>query len=37
MSHLLQFVDGQARSAVAGFEGVPGRMSRALKMLQQCF
>ena len=36
-SHLLQFVDGQTRSAVAGFEVVPSRMSRALKMLQQRF
>ncbi|XP_044164408.1 uncharacterized protein LOC122948521 [Acropora millepora] len=37
MSRLLQFRDGQARSAVAGFEGVPGGLSRALKMLQQRF
>ena len=37
MSRLLQFLDGQARSAVAGFEGVPGGLSRALKMLQQRF
>ena len=37
MSRLLQFLDGQARSAVAGFEGVPGGLSKALKMLQQRF
>ena len=37
MSRLLQFLDGQARSAVSGFEGVPGGLSRALKMLQQRF
>ena len=37
MSRLLQFLDGQARSAVAGSEGVPGGLSRALKMLQQRF
>ena len=37
MSRLLQFLDGQARSAVAEFEGVPGGLSRALKMLQQRF
>ena len=37
MSRLLQFLDGQARSAVAGFEGVPGGLLRALKMLQQRF
>ena len=37
MSRLLQFLDGQARSAVAGFEVVPGGLSRALKMLQQRF
>ena len=37
MSRLLQFLDGQARSSVAGFEGVPGGLSRALKTLQQRF
>ena len=37
MSCLLQFLDGQVRSAVAGFEGVPGGLLRALKMLQQRF
>ena len=37
MSRLLQFLGSQARSAVAGFEGVPGGLSRALKMLQQRF
>ena len=35
MSRLLQFLDGPARSAVAGFEGVPGGLGKALKMLQQ--
>ena len=34
MSRLLQFLDGPARSAVAGFEGVPGGLGKALKMLQ---
>ena len=37
MSRLLQFLDGPARSAVAGFEGVPGGLGKALKMLQQRF
>ena len=37
MSRLLQFLDGPARSAVAGFEGVPGVLGTALKMLQQRF
>ena len=37
MSRLLQFLDGQTRSSVAGFEGVPGGLSRALKTLQQRF
>ena len=37
LSRLLQFLDGQTRSFVAGFEGVPGGLSRALKTLQQCF
>ena len=37
MSRLLQFRDGQAKRAVAGFEGVPGGLSKALKMLEQRF
>ena len=37
MSRLLQFLDGPARSAVAGFEGVPGGPNKALIMLQQRF
>ena len=37
MSRLLQFLDGPARSAVAGFEGVPGGLGKALIMLQHCF
>ena len=37
MSHLLQFLDGQARSAVVAFEGVPDGLLWALKMLQQRF
>jgi len=37
MSRLLQFLDGQAKRAVAGFEGVPGDLSKALKMLEQRF
>ena len=37
MSSLLQFLDGQARSAVAAFEGVPDGLSWSLKMLQQRF
>ena len=37
MSRLLQFFDGQAKRAVAGFEGVPGGLSKALKMLEQRF
>ena len=32
-----RFRDGPARSAVAGFEGVPGGLGKALKMLQQRF
>ena len=37
MSRLLQFLDSPARSAVAGFKGVPGGLGKALKMLQQRF
>ena len=37
MSRLLQFLDGQARRAVAGFEGVPGDLLKALKLLEQRF
>ena len=37
MSRLLQFLDDQARSAVAEFEGVTGGLSRVLKLLQQRF
>ena len=37
MSRLLQFLDGQAKRSVAGFEGVPGGLSKALKMLEQRF
>ena len=37
MSRLFQCLDGQARSAVAGFEGVSGGLLRALKILQQRF
>ena len=37
MSRLLQFLYGPGRSAVAGFEGVPGGLGKALKMLQQRF
>ena len=37
MSRLLQFRDGQAKRAVAEFEGVPGGLSKALKMLEQRF
>ena len=37
MTRLLQFLYGQAKRAVAGFEGVPGGLSKALKMLEQRF
>ena len=37
MSCLLQFLNGPARNAVAGFEGVPGGLGKTLKMLQQRF
>ena len=37
MSRLLQFVEGKARRAVAGLEGIPGGYSRALKILEQRF
>ena len=37
MSRLLQFFDGQAKRAVVGFEGVPGGLSKTLKMLEQRF
>lgn len=37
MSRLVHFLDDPARSAVAGFEGVPGGMGKAQKMLQQRF
>ena len=37
MSRLLNFLYGPARSAVAGFEGVPVGLGKSLKMLQQRF
>jgi len=37
MSRLLQFLDDQAKRAVAGFEGVPGGLSKALIMIEQLF
>ena len=37
MTRSLQFLDGQAKCAVVGFEGVPGDLSKALKMLEQRF
>ena len=37
VGRLLHFLYGPARSAVAGFEGVPGGLGKALKMLQQRF
>ena len=37
MSCLLPFFDGPARIAVAVFEGVPGGLGKALKVLQQSF
>ena len=36
MSRLLQLLDDQAKRAVAGFEGVPGGLSKALIMIEQC-
>ena len=37
MSRLLQFLDGKARKAVAGFEGVPGGLPKAMGILEQRF
>jgi len=37
MSRLLQLLDDQAKRAVAGFEGVPGGLSKALIMIEQFF
>jgi len=37
MSRLLQFLNGQAKRAVAGFEEVPGGLSKVLKMLERRF
>lgn len=37
MSRLLQFLDGEAKRAVAGYEGVPGGLQIALKVLEQRF
>ena len=37
MSRLLQILDGQARRAVARFEGMRGGLSKALKLLEQRF
>ena len=35
MSRLLQFLDGQPRKAVAGFEGLPGGLHKALDVLRR--
>lgn len=35
MSRLLQFLEGKARKAVGGFEGVPGGLNSALRLLEQ--
>ena len=37
MNRLLQFLDGKARKAVVGFEGVPGGLTRAMSILEQRF
>jgi hypothetical protein len=34
MSRLLQFVDGRAKKALAGFEGIAGGLYKALKVLE---
>ena len=34
MSRLLQFLDGKARIAVAGFEGIPGGLYKAMRLLE---
>ena len=37
MNRLLQFLDGKARKAVVGFEGMPGGLTKALGILEQRF
>jgi hypothetical protein len=34
MSRLLQFLDGKARIAVAVFEGIPGELYKAMRLLE---
>ena len=34
MSRLLQFLDGKAKSAVSGFEGILGGLNKAMKVLE---
>ena len=33
ISRLLQFLEGNARKAVAGFEGTPGGVKKAMRLL----
>ena len=37
MSRLLQFLEGNARKAVAGFEGTPGGVEKAMRLLELRF
>ena len=37
MSHLLQFLEGNAKRALAGFEGMPGGVKKAMRLLELRF
>ena len=37
MSRLLQFLEGNAKKAVAGFEGTPGGVKKAMRLLELRF
>ncbi len=37
MSRLLQFLDGKVRIAVVGFEGIPGGLDKAMRLLENRF
>ena len=37
MSRLLQFPDGKARITVTGFEGIPGGLHKAMRLLENRF
>jgi kynurenine formamidase len=37
MAHLMQFVEGKAKRAISGFDGIEGGLARALALLERRF